>query len=112
MTFSKKTDHSNLLFSRLEFLKVDDIRQFQLLAFVYDCQNRLVPCAQTHSFNTRLAARGDLFLERKNTFQYGIRSIEFTGARLWNMLPTQLRESSLPSVFRTNLKKHLLSNYS
>ena len=114
MTFSEKTDHSNALFSRLEFLKVDDIHQFQLLAFVYDCQNRLVPaqfhdffvpCAQIHSFNTHLAARGDLFLERKNTFQYGIRSIEFTGARLWNMLPTQLRESSLPSVFRTNLKK-------
>ena len=114
MTFSEKTDHSNP-FSRLEFLKFDDIRQFQLLAFVYDCQNRLapaqfhdffVPCAQIHSFNTRLAARSDLFLERKNTFQYGIRSIEFTGARLWNMLPTQLRESSLPSVFRTNLKKN------
>ena len=78
MTFSKKTDHSNPLFSRLEFLKVDDIHQFQLLAFVYDCQNRLapaqfhdffIPCAQIHSFNTRLAARSDLFLERKNTFQ-------------------------------------------
>ena len=74
MTFSEKTDHSNSLFSRLEFLKVDDIRQFQLLAFVYDCQNRLspaqfhdifVPCAQIHGFNTRLAARCDLFLERK-----------------------------------------------
>ena len=49
MTFSEKTDHSNALFSRLEFLKVDDIHQFQLLAFVYDCQNRLVP-AQFHDF--------------------------------------------------------------
>ena len=41
-------------------------------------------------FNTRLASRGDLFLETNSTFQYGIRSIEFTGARLWNILPVPL----------------------
>ena len=67
MTFSEKTDHSNALFSRLEFLNIDDIHQFQLLAFVYDCQSRLVPaqfhdffvpCTQIHSFNTYLAACG------------------------------------------------------
>ena len=87
MTFASKTDHSNPIFANLEFLKIDGIRQLQLLSFVYDCYNKLapihfqecfVPCSQGHRFNTRLASRGDLFLERKNTFQYGIRSIEFT----------------------------------
>ena len=70
-----------------------------------------VQCSQVHNFNTRLASRGGLFLERKNTFQYGIRSIEYNGARLWNMLPVNLRASSSPSVFRSNLKKHFLSAY-
>ena len=100
-------------------VKTDGIRQLQLLSFVYDCHNKLspvhfqeyfVPCSQVHRFNTRLASRGDLFLERKNTFQYGIRSIEFTGARLWNMLPVPLRESSSAAIFRAELKKHLLSS--
>ena len=121
MTFNKITSHSDPIFSELEFLKFDDIRQLQLLSFVYDCQNKIapayfqdyfVPSSQIHSFNTRLASRGDLFLERKNTFQYGIRSIEFTGARLWNMLPIALRETSSSIVFRSDLKKHLLLHYS
>ena len=121
MTFNKITDHSNPIFARLEFLKIDDIRQLQLLSFVYDCLNKTAPlyfhdyfvlCSQLHHLNTRLASRGDLFLERKNTFQYGIRSIEYNGARLWNMLPVSIRESSSGSVFRSELKKHLLSAYS
>ena len=120
MTFNKETASSTPIFSDLEFLKMDDIRQLQLLSFVYDCQNKLAPayfhnffvqCAQIHSYSTRLASRGDLFLERKNTFQYGIRSIEYNGARLWNMVPVHVRESPSPSVFRSNLKKYFLNQY-
>ena len=104
-------------FSNLKFLKMDDIRQFQLLPFVYDCQNKLAPayfhtlfvqCTQIHSYSKRLASCGDLFLKRKNTFQYAIRSIEYNGARLWNMVPVHIRESPSPSVFRSNLKKYFL----
>ena len=47
MTFNKQTASSTpgstLIFSDLEFLKTDDIPQFQLLSFVYDCQNKLAP---------------------------------------------------------------------
>ena len=52
----------------------------------------------------KLAFGGELFLERKNTFQYGIKSIEYNGARLWNILPVALRESSSRSVYRSDLK--------
>ena len=115
MTFNKQTVSSTPIFSYLEFLKTDDIRQFQLLSFVYDCQNKLAPayfhkffvqCAQIHSYSKRLASRGDLFLERKYKFQLcGIRSIEYNGVRLWNMVPVHIREAPSPSVFRSNLKK-------
>ena len=96
----KQTEHSNPIFSKLELLKIEDICQLQLLSFAFDCQNKIAPvyfhdyfvqCSQFHNFNTRLASHGDLFLERKNTFQYGIRSIEYNGASLWNMLPVNLR---------------------
>ena len=111
MTFNKQNAHTTHIFASLEFLKFDDIRQLQLLSFVYNCQNKLAPiyfhdyfvqCSQVHHYSTRLASRGDLFLEWKNTFQYGIRSIEYNGARLWNMLPVGVRESSSPSVFRSD----------
>ena len=61
-------------------------------------------CSQVHSYSTRLALRGDLFLERKNTFQYGIRSIEYNGARLWNMIPSHIREAPLPQFLKIILK--------
>ena len=120
MNFNKANAHTNPIFPQLEFLKIDDIRQLQLLSFVCDCLNKIapiyfhdyfVPSSQVHNFNTRLAAHGDLFLECKNTFQYGIRSIEYNGARLWNMLPIALRETSSSSVFRSELKKYLLALY-
>ena len=77
MTFNKPTASSTPILSDLDFLKIDDNRQFQVLSFVYDCQNKLAPacfhnffvkCAQIHSYSTRLASRGDLFLERKIHF--------------------------------------------
>ena len=92
MTFASKTDHSDPIFANLEFLKIDGIRQLQLLSFVYDCQNKLaqvrfhdyfVPCSPVHRFNTKLASRG---------------------AKLWNMLPVNLRESSSAPVFYAELK--------
>ena len=114
MIFNKQTAHSTSIFSDIQFLKIDDIRQLQLLNFLYDCQNNLAPtyfhryfvkCSQVHGYSTRLATCGDLFLERKNTFQYGIRSIEYNGASLWNMIPSHTREASSPLVFKNNLKK-------
>ena len=40
MTFNNVTEHSNPIFARLEFLKIENIRQLQLLSFVYDCLNK------------------------------------------------------------------------
>ena len=117
MTFNKVTEHSSHIFTRLEFIKIEDIRQFRLLSFVYYCLNRTAPvyfhdyfvsCSQLNHFNTRQTSRGDLFLERKNTFQYGTRPIEYNGARLWNMLPVPIRESSTGSAFQFESKKHCL----
>ena len=64
-----------------------------------------------HGYSTRLASCGDLFLERKNTFQYGIRSIEYNGARLCNMIPSHVREAFSPLVFKNNFKKYFLTQY-
>ena len=84
MTFSEINAHTAPLFSQLGILKIHDVHQFQLLSFVYDCHYKIAPAhfhcyfkpsSDVHNYNTRMASRGDLFLQRKHTFQYGIRYI-------------------------------------
>ena len=82
--FRDPTAHAEHLFKELNLLKIHKIHELQILSFVYDCQNNIAPTrfhsyftpsSNVHSFNTRQASRGDLFLTRKTTFSYGIRSI-------------------------------------
>ena len=114
--------HTAPLFSHPGILKVHDVHQFHLLSFVYYCHYKIAPAhfhsyfkpsSEVHNYNTRMASRGDLFLQRKNTFQYGIRCIQYTGTRLWNMIPVSMRSSPSSSVFRSELhvKTYLLSKY-
>ena len=94
ITISDVNADTTLLPSQLGILKVHNVHQFQLLSFVYDCHYKLAPVhfhsyfkpsSEVHSYNTCIASRGDLFLQRKNTFQYGVRCIQYTCAKLWNM---------------------------
>ena len=94
--------------------------ELQLISFMYDCHNHLAPThfhsyftpsSEVHGYNTSLASRGDLFLSRKTTFQYRIKSIQYSGARLWNSSPILIRESPSQTVFITKLKTHFLSSY-
>ena len=77
MTFNKMNAYTNPIFIQFDFLKIEDIRQLQLLSFVYDCLSKTAPVflhdhsalsSERHNFNTRLAYRGDLFLEWKTLF--------------------------------------------
>ena len=78
------------LFLKLELLKLDDIFKLQLTSFVYACINKLAPAvfdnyfnyiSNIHDYSTRQAARGDIFVERKNTLQYGIKSVRYAGTK-------------------------------
>ena len=120
ITCNEMIAHSTPIFDSLQILRLNDVFQLQLASFVYEHVNNLSPLyfrnyftaiSSTHSIGTRQSKRGGLFVERKNTTQYGIRSIHFSGARLWNSLPLTIRESpSLPN-FRNKLKSHFLLNY-
>ena len=69
-------------------------------------KNYFISVHTVHGIGTRQAWKGDLYALRCNTTQYGIRSIHYSGVRLWNSLPTEIKESkSLPN-FRKKLKSH------
>ena len=112
INFKESNYHTEPLFAQLQFLKICDIHELQLLLFMYDCQNHLAPThfysyfmssSEVHSYNTKLASRGDLFLTRKTMFQYGIRLIQYSGARLWNSIPILIREFPSRTIFVTKL---------
>ena len=119
ITFSNLTAHSLPLFSNLKLLKVDDLYKLSISSFVYECHSNLASTHFTDYFTqisavhsyTRGAAHGDYFIVRKSTLVYRIRSICFNGAKIWNSIPPEIRDS--PSVwnFRKRLKKLLLGSY-
>ena len=67
--------------------------------------------SDVHSICTRQAITDDLFLERRHTVQYGIRSVQYSGAKLWNSIPVELRSLKSASQFRAKLKVYFLSQY-
>ena len=105
-------DHSNPLFTDLKILKLSDIHSLQLLSFVYDCVNHITPdyfsdyfrhVSDVYSICTRQAIRDDIFLERRNTTRYGIRPVQYSGAKLWNSIPVELKSCKSASQFRAKL---------
>ena len=120
MTFNDIMVPSSPLFHELEFLKLNDINNLQTASFVYECINGLAPqyfenfftsLSSKYSIGTRQSKKGNLFLERQNTVQYDIRSIQYAGAKLWNSIPCEFRLASSIKKFRSELKVYLIKSY-
>ena len=62
-----------------------------------------------HQFDTRQASKGDMFMSRKSTLQYGLRSVRYAGAKSWNSVSDVIKQSSSVSIFRLELKSYILS---
>ena len=110
--------HSLPIFKDLKLLRVVDIFKLSLLSFVYESVNMAAPdCfhnffslnSTVHCHNTRQSTRGDLFLANINTSKYGLKSIRFLGAKLWNELPIALRTSQSKFTFKKSVKLHFLN---
>ena len=120
ITFQDKHAHSTPLFFQLKTLKLFDIHSLHLLCFVYDCIKGqslacfgeiFTPLQSMHQHFTHQVSKGNIFMERVNTTQYGKRSVRYAGAMLWNALPVCMRESSSKVVLEKNLQKWYLESY-
>ena len=121
ITFNDSFSPSEPLFLKLGLLKLDDIFMLQLASFVYACINRLAHpvfdnyfnyVSNIHDHSTRQETKGDIFVEKKNTVQYGIKSVRYAGTRSWNTIPIEIRRSTSISTLRYNFLQFLLSGYS
>ena len=110
---------SSPLFHELEFLKLNDINNLQIVSSVYECINGLAPqhfenffssLSSKHSIGTCQSGKANLFLKRHNTVHYGIRSIHYACAKLWNSVPYEIRLASSVK-FISELKVYLIKSY-
>ena len=96
ISFQPRLSHSLPIFKDLKLLTLSEIFELRPLTFVYDSVNKTSPScfhnffllsSSVHQYSTRQASQGDLFLFRKNSLRYGLRSIQYLGTKLWNSLP-------------------------
>ena len=113
---SFKISNTSPIFHDLKILKLQGLFQLKLLFLVKECKNNISPvCFHTffesiksiHQHDTWKVSKNDIFLTQKNILQYGIKSICFTGAKIWNSTSTTIKESASLVCFRFKLKPYL-----
>ena len=118
ISFQSRLSPSLPIFKDLKLLKLSEIFELRLSTFVFDSVNKTSPScfhnfflfnSSVHQYSTRQASQGDLYLLRKNSSQYGLKSIRYLGAKLWNSLPVELRNAPSKVSFKTKMKFYLLS---
>ena len=120
MTFSEPASHSEPLLKSLNLLKFCDIIHVEIISFVYHWFHKLTPScfadylkpiSSVHPYYTRQSNNDNLFLNQVQTTQYGLRSLCFSGAKLWNSLPLDIKQITPFSRFRQNVKNSMIDRY-
>ena len=120
MTFSDPRSHSEPLLKSLRLLKFSDIIHLEILSFVYQWYHKLSPScfvnyfnpvSSIHSYNTRQSQIDNLFVKSVHTTQYGIRSLSYTGPKLWNSLSIDVKKIKPFSSFRQYIKNSVIDGY-
>ena len=110
--------HSLPIFQELKLFRLSDIFKLKLLTFVFKSTNKLTPVcfhnfslnSSMHHYETRQSVRGEFYLARKNTVQYGVKCIQYMGATLlWDNLPVELKNSTSKFLFKKKIKVYLLN---
>ena len=99
--------HTSPLFKRFNLLKLVDLYNFQA---VLDTHKKIQKGLYQieHNVNTRNC---NLAKPKSHRLTRTQQSITFSGPKLWNSLPPEIRRIKSLSIFKKKLKTHYLSNY-
>jgi len=114
MTFSEPLSHSEPLFKSLNLLKFYDIIHVEIISFVYQWFHKLTPSCFANYFQLISPVHphnDNLFLNQVQTTQCGLRSLCFSGAKLWNSLPLDIKQITSFSRFRQTVKNSMIDKY-
>ena len=109
--------HTSDHFKQLCILKLPDIYKYRILLLIFSALNfgshpdifvDLQRNSSFHSHSTRYSNNLVIPHFRLSKTQM---SISFVGSKLWNDLPEDLKSLSSLSVFKRNLKRHLMGDY-
>ena len=89
-------------YSSMSLLKVNDIYQLDFNHYFKSAKNH-------HSYTTKSISNQNYYLERLN-FHCSQTSCNFTGVKLWNKIPFELKNLSKP-LFCKQFKNNLLKLY-
>ena len=110
--------NSTPLFHKLNILTIFDIYKLQLGKFVFESLNNIGPpiinftlVSEIHRYNTHYARNNNLFNNYVRTTNYGLKSIQIEGSKLWANVPIIIKNSPSKTVFKTRLKKLLIDHY-
>ena len=101
-------EHTNPLFRANKILKIEDIYIFSIAIYMYKNNHNLTDLLRNHSYNTRFYNHLLPPYERLTTSQ---QSVIFNGARIWNDIPSSIRDANSMFAFKARLRKHLLLKY-
>ena len=117
----------NPIFCKLETMKVMDIYRYQVSKFVFKSINSLAPrnfhgwfqlTHERYGYRTRSNFSNDdgsiiqnLFIPSARTTNYGLKQLRVNGPRIWNSLPTYIKNTTSLKVFTNNLKIHYIALY-
>ena len=73
--------------------------------------NYFNPVSSIHSYNTRQSKSDNLFVKSVHTTQYDIRSLSYTGPKLWNSLSIDVKKIKPFSSFRQYIKNSVIDGY-
>ena len=111
-------EHTNPIFKKLQLLKLCDIYKLNIGMYMFKIINGIAPELITrevnsnqilHNHATRQAP--DFIHKPQYTIEKSRNALTYKGPNIWNNLPSYIRHSPTPVIFKNRLKKHLLSAY-
>ena len=99
--------HTNPIFLKFEILKFEDIYKFFLSVYMFKARQQGL-FSTSHNLNTRNHNLASTQFHRLSSSQH---SVSFSGPKIWNSLPSYIRNiNSLPS-FKHKLKQYFINQY-
>jgi len=107
----KKRDSVQSKLKQLHWLKIEQRIEFKILLLVYKSINGLAPVYLCELFIDHIAGSGrtsNLLIPQQ--YLQCTRALQIAGPKLWNSLPSIIRDSSSVDIFKRQLKTHLFKN--
>ena len=119
---AKKFDHASPYLQELHWLPVRERVIFKIMMYVYKCLTGTAPGYLTACLSlyrparTNLRSASDITRLTEHNFRRLLqsavkRSFTHKAPKIWNTLPTNIRESDSLSSFKKCLKTHLFAGY-